>query len=138
MNANKAVVDLIMGTDDGQKQIESVSLVFENGDWFIDDIRDHKKELKEEIKACEDYVKNLPDDKWLQGHWVYEQGNYKGHFVIQGNTLSMYSTMNPDPLTYTYRVEGDELFAGEMTVKLDFANQRIDYGDGCWMHKVDY
>ena len=74
---------------------------------------------------------------WLQGHWVYEQGGYKGHFVIQGSTLSMYSTMNPDPLTYTYRIDGNELYAGEMTIKLDFANQRIDYGEGNWMHKIE-
>ena len=23
---------------------------------------------------------------WLQGHWVYVQGNYKGHFIIQLST----------------------------------------------------
>ena len=98
------------------------------------------KEVEKERNRIEEQnkTKNVLDNNWLQGHWVYKQGNYKGHFVIQGNTLSMYSTMNPDPLTYTYRVEGNELFAGEMTVKLDFANQRIDYGDGCWMHKVDH
>lgn len=75
---------------------------------------------------------------WLQGHWVYERGNYRGHFVIQGNILSMYSTMNPEPLKYTYYIRGNELNAGEMTVKLDYVNQRIDYGEGNWMHKVDY
>jgi hypothetical protein len=119
-----------------------LALIYEGGRWVVDDflIDDNGKEfsakayLKEYI---EDSLNKPKDDfSWLQGHWVYEQGNYRGHFVIQGNTLTMYSTMNPEPLTYTYRVEGNELFAGEMTVKLDFANQRIDYGEGNWMHKT--
>ena len=80
---------------------------------------------------------------WLQGHWVYEQGNYKGHFIIQGNTITQYSSMNPEHYDATYRIKDDELKARlvdglDLTVKIDFANQRIDYGDGQWMHKVDY
>ena len=100
-------------------------------------------DFQEYLKAPQKEAVSTPnkDDtenlNWLQGHWVYEQGNYKGHFIIQGNKLSMYSTMNPDPLTYTYRVEGNELYAGEMTVKLDLTDHRIDYGDGNWMHKIN-
>ena len=80
---------------------------------------------------------------WLQGHWVYEQGNYKGHFIIEGNTITQYSSMNPEHYDATYRIEDNELRARlvdglDLTVKIDLANQRIDYGDGQWMHKVEY
>ena len=108
-----------------------LTVVKEDGVYKIDKIEQKESTF---TPPAQDKTENLD---WLQGHWVYEQGNYKGHFVIQGNKLSMYSTMNPDPLTYTYRVEGNELYAGEMTVKLDLANQRIDYGDGNWMHKIN-
>jgi hypothetical protein len=81
------------------------------------------------------------DLSWLQGHWVYEQGNYKGHFIIEGNTITQYSSMNPERVENTFRVEGDEIRAKiidgmDLSAKIDFANQRIDYGDGQWMHKV--
>ena len=79
---------------------------------------------------------------WLQGHWVYEQGSYKGHFIIQGDKITQYSSMNPERETSTFRIEGDELLSRianglDLTVKIDFANHTIDYGDGCWMHKVE-
>ena len=81
------------------------------------------------------------DYDWLQGHWVYEQGNYKGHFIIQGNSITQYSSMNPERYEATYRIDGDELRAKlidgmDLTVKIDFANKRLDYGDGNWMHKT--
>lgn len=82
------------------------------------------------------------DYEWLQGHWVYEQGSYKGHFIIQGNSITQYSSMNPERYEATYRIEGDELRAKlidgmDLAVKIDFANKRLDYGDGNWMHKTN-
>ena len=79
---------------------------------------------------------------WLQGHWVYEQGNYKGHFIIQGNTITQYSSMNPEPDETTFRIEDGVIRARlidgmDLVVPIDFDNHRIDYGDGNWMHKVD-
>ena len=81
------------------------------------------------------------DYEWLQGHWVYEQGSYKGHFIIQGNSITQYSSMNPERYEATYKIDGDELRAKlidgmDLTVKIDFANKRLDYGDGNWMHKT--
>lgn len=78
---------------------------------------------------------------WLQGHWVYEQGNYKGHFIIRDNTLTQYSSMNPERFNGTFRIEGDEIRAKlidgmDLVAKIDYTNQRIDYGDGQWMHKI--
>ena len=78
---------------------------------------------------------------WLQGHWVYEQGSYKGHFIIQGNKITQYSSMNPERYEATFRIEDGEIrarLAGgmDLAVPIDYVNQRIDYGDGCWMHKV--
>ena len=82
------------------------------------------------------------DTDWLQGHWVYEQGSYKGHFIIQGDKITQYSSMNPERETSTFSVEGDEIVSRiangvNLTVKIDFDNQTIDYGDGCWMHKIN-
>ena len=79
---------------------------------------------------------------WLQGHWVYEQGNYKGHFIIQGNTITQYSSMNPEHYSSTYRIEGNMLKSRiangvDLTVKIDFARHTIDYGEGNWMHKIN-
>ena len=78
---------------------------------------------------------------WLQGHWIYEQGSYKGHFIIQGDKIIQYSSMNPEHYEATFRIEDGEIKARlvdgmDLAVKIDFTNQRIDYGDGCWMHKV--
>ena len=131
----------ILSQDDNNFLVESeyeyakysvlLTVVKEGDTYKIDRI-----EQKGTISLVSEQMKTENLD-WLQGHWVYQQGNYKGHFVIQGNTLTMYSSMNPEPLTYTYRVEGNELFAGEMTVKLNFGSQTIDYGDGNWMQKVE-
>ena len=82
------------------------------------------------------------DLDWLQGHWVYEQGSYKGHFIIQGDKLIQYSSMHPDRDEATFTIDGDVLRArfsanDNIVVKIDFANQRIDYGEGQWMHKID-
>ena len=77
---------------------------------------------------------------WLQGHWVYEQGNYKSHLEISGNTIKTYSSMNPSPEIATFTIVGDELTANTKgmatVVKIDFNNHRIDWGDGHWMYKV--
>ena len=125
-----------------------LALLFEGGKWIVDDflINDEgedyseKAYLRQFIKEAQSKPKE--DYSWLQGHWVYEQGNYKGHFIIQGNTITQYSSMNPEHYDATYRIEDNEIKARlvdglDLTVKIDFANQRIDYGDGNWMHKVE-
>ena len=96
-------------------------------------------ENAQELETTDDYEENLD---WLQGHWVYDQGSYKGHFIIQGDKITQYSSMNPERETSTFKVEGDEIVSRigngvNLTVKIDFANHTIDYGDGCWMHKVE-
>ena len=122
-------------------------LLYEGGKWVVDDfLTDYEGEelseknlLKQFIKEAQSMPKN--DYSWLQGHWVYEQGSYKGHFIIEGDKITQYSSMNPERETSTFRVEGDEIVSRiangvNLTVKIDFANQRIDYGDGLWMRKV--
>ena len=79
---------------------------------------------------------------WLQGHWVYEQGGYEGHLVIDGDKITQYSSKNPKPDKYSYRIEDGAIRATlidgmDMVIEIDFANHRLDYGDGLWMHKVD-
>ena len=124
-------------------------LLFENGKWVVDDFisfgdggeeYSEKAYLKKYIEDCQSKPKE--DYSWLQGHWVYEQGSYKGHFIIQGDKITQYSSMNPERETSTFRVEGDEIVSMiangvNLTVKIDFANHTIDYGDGNWMHKVE-
>lgn len=117
--------------------VVTAKLILEDGNWFIDDMLERKKDMKDYIDYLETEKESSNNLDWLQGHWVYEQGNYKGHFIIQGNTITQYSSMNPEHVENTYRIEDDELFAGEMTVKLDLTNHRIDYGDGNWMRKVE-
>ena len=134
--------------DDYQSRVRLV-LLFENGKWVVDDFisfgdggeeYSEKAYLKKYIEDCQSKPKE--DYSWLQGHWVYEQGSYKGHFIIQGNKITQYSSMNPERETSTFRVEGDEIVSMiangvNLTVKIDFANHTIDYGDGNWMHKVE-
>ena len=138
-------IEEISDNGDGWYEVKYIDMGF-NGktlvkienNQIVDLVKDASWDSWDSQSGTEEEKTEIKNDlDWLQGHWVYEQGNYKGHFVIQGNTLSMYSTMNPDPLTYTYRVDGNELFAGEMTVKLDLANKRIDYGENSWMYKVE-
>ena len=117
--------------------VVTAKLILEDGNWFIDDMLERKKDMKVYIDYLETEKESSNNLDWLQGHWVYEQGNYKGHLIIQGNTITQYSSMNPEHVENTYRIEDDELFAGEMTVKLDLTNHRIDYGDGNWMRKVE-
>ena len=108
------------------------------------------KELEESVPAVEDYEENKDyqpstnqnDTDWLQGHWVYEQGNYKGHFIIQGDKIIQFSSMNPERQESTFRIEDgairSRLIDGmDLVVPIDFANHTIDYGDGNWMHKVE-
>ena len=125
---------------DGESQVTLV-LVNEGGKWVVDDfitIENGKKYSEKSYLA--DYVKELqskPKEEnldWLQGHWVYEQGNYKGHFIIQGNSITQYSSMNPERYEATYRIEGDELRAKlidgmDLTVKIDFASNGGIYID---------
>ena len=125
-------------------QNEKIKVVFENDKWVLDDLHGYKKQMKEFIEENKDYHPSTTqnDLDWLQGHWVYEQGSYKGHFIIQGDKITQYSSMNPERETSTFRVEGDEIVSRiangmNLTVKIDFANHTIDYGDGCWMHKMN-
>ena len=111
--------------------------------YYMDCIGSGEYRIPIRKKVDEDYVVSENNDlDWLQGHWVYEQGNYKGHFIIQGDKITQYSSMNPERETSTFRIEGDEILSRiangvNLTVKIDFANHTIDYGDGCWMHKVE-
>lgn len=123
---------------------EEIKVVLENGNWVLDDLHGYKKKMKDFYEENKDYQPstNQNDTDWLQGHWVYEQGSYKGHFIIQGDKITQYSSMNPERETSTFRVEGDEIVSMiangvNLTVKIDFANHTIDYGDGNWMHKVE-
>ena len=84
------------------------------------------------------------DDRyaWLQGHWVYEQGSFKGHLIIKGNKVVSYSNMSSERDEYSYRIEDDAIRATIMdgvdfVIKIDFANHRLDYGNGNWMHKIE-
>lgn len=148
---NKAVakVHIKQFKDSDDTTLVKLILLFENGKWVVDDfitIEDGGEEYSEK-SYLKDFIKEVQskpkeDYSWLQGHWVYEQGNYKGHFIIQGNTIIQYSSMNPERYDAIYRIEGNELKARlsdglDLNVKIDFANQSIDYGDGNWMHKVD-
>lgn len=110
----------------------------EDGEWRIDKV----DELN--VVNNPDFIIEYEEEKntdWLQGHWVYEQGSYKGHFIIQGNKITQYSSMNPERYEATFRIEDGEIKARlvdgmDLAVPIDYVNQRIDYGDGCWMHKV--
>ena len=123
---------------------EDIKVVFENGKWVLDDLHDYKKQMKAFVEENKDFQPSTThkDLDWLEGHWVYEQGNYKGHFIIWDGLIKVYSSMNPEPEIYGYRIEGSELKANmtdgvNLNVPIDFDNHRIDYGDGKWMHKVD-
>lgn len=134
--------------DDYQSRVRLV-LLFENGKWVVDDFisfgdggeeYSEKAYLKKYIEDCQSKPKE--DYSWLQGHWVYEQGSYNGHFIIQGDKLIQYSNMNPGRDEGTYSIDGDVIrvrFSAndQIVVKIDYANHTIDYGDGNWMHKVE-
>lgn len=86
----------------------------------------------------------VQDLNWLQGHWVYRQGDYEAHLVIIDNTVRQYSTLNPEPTYYTYKVDGNQLWVKpikndgtDFVATLDLQNHRIDYGNGNWMHKIN-
>lgn len=113
-----------------------LTVVKEDGVFKIDRIEQKESTFTPPVQNEEE---NLD---WLQGHWVYEQGNYKGHFIIQGNTITQYSSMNPKHYDAIFRIEGNELRAKlidgmDLVVKIDFTNHTIDYGDGNWMHKIN-
>lgn len=90
----------------------------------------------------EESQKNPNEDySWLQGHWVYEQGSYKGHIIIQGDKIIQYTSTNPERDETTFIIEGDELRSKlidgmYLVVPIDYANHTIDYGEGQWMHKI--
>lgn len=135
-NKAKATVKLSSDVYDGHFE---VTLNNEAGEWLIEKIFTISIENAQELETTDDYEENLD---WLQGHWVYEQGNYKGHFIIQGDTFIQYSSMNPGRDEGTYSIDGDVIrvrFSAndQIVVKIDYANQTIDYGDGNWMHKIE-
>lgn len=118
-----------------------VTLKYENNAWLIDNIIDKGTINNPDLEETKSLSKSQ-DYEWLQGHWVYERGNYKGHFIIEGNTITQFSSMNPEHESRTFSIDGDVIRAGiidgmELVVKIDFENRRIDYGDGQWMHKTD-
>ena len=135
--------------DDYQSRVRLV-LLFENGKWVVDDFisfgdggeeYSEKAYLKKYIEDCQSKPKE--DYSWLQGHWVYEQGSYIAHLIIHELTITQYSSLNPTPTVYTYKIDDNEIMAipiandgTDFVVKLDMHNLRIDYGDGNWMHKV--
>jgi hypothetical protein len=123
---------------------EEIKVVLENGKWVLDDLHGYKKQMKAFVEEYKDYQPSSSQNNldWLQGHWVYEQGSYKGHFIIQGDKIIQYSSMNSGRDEATYTIDGDVLRASfsandNIVVKIDHTNQRIDYGDGQWMRKVD-
>lgn len=139
LGTNKAKATVKLSSDVYNGHFE-VTLNNEAGEWLIEKIFTICIENAQAFEETnDDYEENLD---WLQGHWVYEQGSYKGHFIIQGDKITQYSSMNPERETSTFRVEGDEIVSRigngvNLTVKIDFANHTIDYGDGNWMHKVE-
>lgn len=123
---------------------EDIRVVFENGKWVLDDLHGYKKEMKAFVEENKNFQPSITqnDTDWLQGHWVYEKGDYKGHFIIQGDKFVQYSSMNPGRDEGTYSVDGDVIrvrFSAndQIVVKIDYANHTIDYGDGNWMHKIE-
>jgi hypothetical protein len=117
-----------------------VILKYENDAWLVDEIIDKGTDNNSEFAANTE--SESPNYDWLQGHWVYEQGNYKGHYIISGNTIVQFSSMNPEHESRSFYIDGDMIRASiidgmELVVQIDFENQRIDYGDGRWMHKID-
>lgn len=145
MTTNDKAKALVKLSSDYYEGRFEVLLNNENGDWLIDKITELGTEYLQVAETTESENIDDVDSQnldWLQGHWVYEQGSYKGHFIIQGDKITQYSSMNPERETSTFRIEGDELLSRianglDLTVKIDFANHTIDYGDGNWMHKVE-
>ncbi len=100
------------------------------------------KTWNQEVTELDSQVKEERDLSWLQGHWIYEEGRFKGHFIIKGNKIIQYSSMNPEKYENTYTINGDELHARlqkdiDLVAKIDFTNHSIDYGNGRWMSKLD-
>lgn len=117
-----------------------VILKYENDVWLVDEIIDKGTDNNPEFAANNESESTNYD--WLQGHWVYEQGNYKGHFIISGNTITQFSSMNPEHESRSFNIDNNVIRASvidgmELVVQIDSENQRIDYGDGRWMHKID-
>ena len=126
-------------------------LLFENGKWVVDDFislgdggeeYSEKLYLKKYIEDCQS--KPREDYSWLQGHWVYRQNNYEAHLIIKDITVTQYSTLNPTPEVFTYRVDGNQMYVKpikndgtDFVATLDIENHRIDYGNGNWMHKLN-
>ena len=123
---------------------EEIKVILEDGKWVLDDLHGYKEQMKD---FCEDNKDFQPltiqsETDWLQGHWVYERGNYRGHTIIQGDKIIQYSSINPERDEHTFRIEDGAIRARlidglDLVVPIDFVNHTIDYGDGCWMHKVN-
>lgn len=102
------------------------------------------KATKEREAESNDEAEEERNLDWLQGHWVYRNSNIEAHLIIHELTITQYSSLNPTPTVYTYKIDDNEIMAipiandgTDFVVKLDMHNLRIDYGDGNWMHKVE-
>lgn len=132
---NKAKANIQLSSD---LYIGNFDIILENEHniWLIDKITQLSIEnISGSVNIANNYA-------WLQGHWIYKQGNYEGHLIIQGDQIAQYSNTNPQPIVNFFRIEENELRARiadgvDFVVKIDTANHRIDYGEGNWMYKIE-
>ena len=110
MSDNRIIVDMIVGTKE-YKHAEAVTLVLENGDWVIDDIRGHKAELKGCIEYCE---KNEEIEETKEDYESYND-------ISSGS--SSYSN-SPS------QVSSSKTFTNEQYVIMYLANQTFRSNDG--------
>lgn len=136
---NTFLVTNIWGYEhDGSYKFEykvRLGIIKEGDSYKIDSIEKVNSEERQERNESK-----TDDLSWLQGHWVYKQGNYEGHIKISGNTIQTYSSKNPSPDIGTFTIIDEELLVktrGSVTaVKIDFVKHKIDWGEGQWMQKV--
>lgn len=141
LGTNKAKATVKLSSDVYNGHFE-VTLNNEAGEWLIEKIFTISIENAQAFEETnDDYEENLD---WLQGHWVYRNSNIEAHLIIHELTITQYSSLNPTPTFYTYKIDDNEIMAipiandgTDFVVKLDMHNLRIDYGDGNWMHKVE-
>ena len=148
-----ARIQVSNSNDCGEHYNLTLYLIFENNNWFVDDISNpflgsFKKEIK---KFIDEYSHSTMDNRrtsetnnydWLQGHWVYDTPNGRINVVIEGNHIIQYRNSRSESRNPMYTIENNEIRAmfydGMMTTyKIDTYNKRIDIGDGNWMHKIE-
>ena len=130
---NKAIakINIRQFEDNDDMTLVKLILLYENGRWVVDDFislwdggeeYSEKTSLKNYIREIESKPKE--DFSWLQGHWRFEEPNFTGHIIIEGDKITQYSSMNPEKVAYTYRIEGNEIRARiadgmEMAIQID-------------------